>query len=302
MSATTIAVSPANLRLATYNLNSGVRSERPLHERLPAILNLLRKVDADVLCLQELRDIPGQPTALETLTEISIALGMTFVWVYRDGTPLAFVQAILWRPSRAMMIQMNNRWISEVSAPVIPSDPSTSKWGSVALSCQFLQRVGDTFGPRFLVTCVHFPLEEERKIQCMNTLRAVSLHASTTLYCPVFVMGDFNVFMDRRGKEQLEVMCGDAENVFVRHLTERYDSPDGSSITGTFFGEESDPFKQSMDSPSPLDHVFCFDTCALRTLSQKHTPVVHVVQEPDGTALRSAQPSDHCPVSVDVRV
>lgn len=225
---------------------------------------------------------------------------MEYVWVPRNGTAMAFVQAILWKPEKLLMRGNQSRWISHADYPSSPPEIKPPNWGSVALCCHFLVRNGASFGLEFAVICVHFPLEEADKLFCMTNLRRwmeiIALRGGT----PVFAMGDFNVFMDRQGKRQLRLMKDARFTAY--HLTKKYverdDEDNEREISGTFFGDESDPFKQDMSSPSPLDHIF-FGNCTNKVSTLTY-PVVHVVREPDGTAVRQKQPSDHCPLSVDM--
>lgn len=287
------------LRVTTYNVNTDEPADRPLHERLPDMLERLRKIDTDIMCLQGLRDAERHNTALETLTAIGMALKMTFVWICRDGTHDAPVQAILWKPKRVMMIHSSSRWISDELAPVVPPNSDGEHCHSVALTCQFLQRLGDGFYTRFAVTCVHLPEEEDEshKLVCMRTLWRISRNICSDQHIPVLVAGDFNVRMDKRGREQLALMRDDGP-VSVRLLPRDCEDPDGHPIGGAFSGDESDPDKRIMGDHAPVDHMFLF--YLLPNVSVRQKSVIHVICGEHASVPRQEQTSDHCAVSQDI--
>ena len=69
--------------------------------------------------------------------------------------------------------------------------------------------------------------------------------------------GDYNFFDDREGGEQrrwMLDMCKDFASPLV--------SDAGSQLAGTFVGFANDEFKQSLEKPSRLDHIFSANIAA----------------------------------------
>jgi hypothetical protein len=283
----------------------------------PIWLKKIRDLDCDILCLQELRDIPGaNENPFEFLGEIAKVTGMQFIVVNRNQTRMSFMQAILWRPNRAWLRQSVPVWLSgETPSTELPMDANSQGYASVAQICVFSplefshdsEQHGRIIADQTLcVANLHFLMKEEDKLRCAeNVIPALSLVLGDKLkQTPCFVMGSINSFYDLEGSLMVKTLCGD----FLENITRNPDDTPrlyderGFPMKGTFLGTKSDPYQQPLDSPSHLDHVF-IPTVENQKGYRIYPGAVHLLPTRDehGNITRY-QPSSRFPLKFNVRI
>jgi endonuclease/exonuclease/phosphatase family metal-dependent hydrolase len=317
------------LVIGTYNINSGAVTDSSFSDRADAVFKMIISLNADVLCIQELRDQPGAPF-LEFLARFA-SHGYGFVWVSRNPTPNAFTQAILYRRHKYYCMQQYTRWITHEGFPLYPEDNDPAGTAPVILGCLLAPTSGygkETkidMGRCFAVFNIHMALSEESKNLYASKLRAAidtmlgmgpDNSAGIKPSC-VFVAGDANTFFDREGEDQLRAIHFDSfDTICLESLTTDFkEMPPGSNapyryqhfsamqdetgcpISGSFYGCEADPFKKDLDNPGMLDHIWHDPHLPAASPTKTVTAVVHR-RLVDGKMVRD-QPSDHCPVTIN---
>lgn len=279
------------LKICTYNVNGGVAADTPFSARAEHIIEMLRMLDCDIVCLQELRDALDGFKFMKFLGDVCQSLNYKFQWASRNQTAMAFAQAILYRPT-VYCLESAVRWISGKEATSYPDDINPKGFGSCLLGvlfCPVMDR-GRTLAYQrtFAVFNFHMTLtEEDKQQQCDNLVPAIkSCFGIGTSETPVpyLAMGDQNTFYDRDALKQTVVCERDMRDITAR------------PGFGTFIGCESDPFKQPLDKPSFLDHIWV-SKAGPEWASILTTPETHMVPAADGSMTRH-QPSDHLPVTV----
>jgi endonuclease/exonuclease/phosphatase family metal-dependent hydrolase len=200
-------VSPSvTLRLLTYNIDRlAFGRECVPTEQVADVLRLLGQINADIVCLQGLRE----PMTLPVLAYMAGCLQMSFVWTPRDCSDSALVQAVLWKREHLLMVGSCSRWIShQWWCPSREPEHDANEPMSVALCCRFLQRVSGRPGKSFGVTCVHLPPDPLLKLQCMQHLREMAQVETDTKREPMVVMGDFPAHDDDAARSAPTVRDG----------------------------------------------------------------------------------------------
>ena len=208
--------------LATYNVDQSMREEKVDEtkwvNRAPRIRALIHDMDADILCLQEFRRLPGVKESAEQF--LASLDPYRFVIDYRNASPLAFGQAILYKPSKFFPLKTEKFWLSET--PDEPSDTwsvlpgGTTGYGYIVHGILFqpvVPDVADKDTPklardrrRFWVFNVHLGLEEELKTKSCAALVA---QISKITQEPFIVCGDFNLFPDKEADAQRRIMLNE---------------------------------------------------------------------------------------------
>ena len=297
-----------SFRFLTYNVDQAVREEAfeetKWENRKKRVAALIKEVDADIVCLQEFRQLSGNETPEQFLAS---HFGDTYRFSieYRNPGPMAFGQAILWKPEKFYPIRSEKRWLSDF--PKVVSDTWSEKSGGttgfgymvtgILFVCIADKRVIRDVPP-FWIFNTHFGLEEELKTKsCVKLGRLIQEFALSSTKPPseYILLGDFNLFPDRDAKKQREILGS-----FFNDLAQGAETLDGKKIEGTFVGYEHDDFKADLKNMvSRLDNIFASPgvTC--------HKPVLYtktmLEEEPAELTTRS-YPSDHLPLVAEISV
>ncbi len=293
-------------KIMTFNVDQALREEAhdetKWNVREPRIRALIEEVDADIVCLQEMRKLPD---ARSTVNEfLSSFKKYDFVIGYRNASSLSFGQAILFKRDRFYPMQTTKKWLSDT--PDVVSDSwSASAGGSagrgyLVLGVQFVTVengaiVSNREAP-FWVFNTHFGLEEDLKTKsCFKLLQI--LQSWTYGRQAFLVTGDFNFFPDRDGNSQRAILTErlvDAGKGAVTLL--------GRQIEGTFVGYEHDTFKADLENMvSRLDHIFFSDDRILSLESPRLYTKTMLPEEPKELTTRD-YPSDHLPLVMNVSI
>jgi endonuclease/exonuclease/phosphatase family metal-dependent hydrolase len=249
----------------TYNVDMAMREEgyhdtcwgnRCIHVR-----DLINVVDADVVCLQELRHLPQNPTITNptpTVNEFLASL-KKYNWEigYRNASKLAFGQAILYDPAKFYAKETRKFWLSDVDSHVSDTwSTNPAGFGSLVLMAKLMPvmegKLLTNVQPVWVVN-VHFVLDEDVKTKsCYKLREIVDRECGDT---PFIVCGDFNFFPDRDAAKQREILESGWMDVGKTYgqRTNR-----GVPIEGTFLGYEHDQFKSPLgveNLHSRLDNI-----------------------------------------------
>lgn len=298
------------VRLATYNVDQAMREER--HEatkwvnRMDRVTALIKEIDADICCLQEMRQLPNSPTINSWLGKFE---NYFFELGYRNPSTLSFGQAILYNPTKFYAHRTIKRWLSdtphEVSDTWATNAGGTTGFGYLVLGTRFLPVVDGKIvsnGNPFWVFNVHFGLEEELKTKScrklLEIIRDVSCGQSLTFDRRerFIVAGDFNLFPDRDAAKQRAILESE-----LRDLGRGAVTLTGRAVEGTFVGYAHDEFKADLSNMvSRLDNVFATDEVIREGQPLLYTKTM-LDQEPEELTTRD-YPSDHLPVVVSLRI
>jgi len=305
------------LQLMSYNVNNATADDAVAETawtiRRNRVAALIHKVGADVVCLQELRNLGGGNPTVEQFVA-SIRGGMRADIAYRNPKPKAFATTILWDATKLMALQPSRQWISDT--PHMVSDSVTLPLGapSTAYLVQGMQFVfirdgkivRDRLGKMhpFWVFNTHLGMDEGVKTRsCKVLMRNIKELVNGA---PFFVCGDFNTFPDQDAHVQRAVMH--------EHGLIDFGGPDaggmrtsrmGNEIRGTFVGYERDEHKAAVprDTISRLDHVWASDTRIVpRSVMAVWTNTMLGVEPEPELSNRNQLPSDHLPISILVQI
>jgi endonuclease/exonuclease/phosphatase family metal-dependent hydrolase len=316
-------------KVLQYNVDQAVREEEfeatKWNNRYPRVKQLIDAVDADIVCLQEMRWLGDanhlargpcrDPLQLPNTLSVNRFLASFDQYhskvEYRNGSPLAFGQAILYKPQKLFPLKVVTRWLSDT--PEVPSDtwpikPNGSPgFGYLVLGVQFLpvkEEVSVVNGRT--ATCVkfianatpfwvfntHFGMEEDIKDKsCVALLKIVKGLVGTDEF---LVCGDFNFFSDRDGEKQRAVLTQEWNDLGKGART-----LGGKEVSGTFIGYDHDQFKADLKTcGSRLDHVF--SSRGLTAVEKVLYTRTMLEEEPEELTTR-LYPSDHLPLVVRVQ-
>ncbi len=294
-------------KLMTYNVDQAVREEKFEHTkwatRMPRVKALIQEVNADIVCIQELRQLPGCPAPEQFLTDVC-GTRYRYVVEYRNPSPLAFGQAILYRADAFYPIRTRKFWLSDT--PGVLSDTwaakpgGTTGFGYICMGVEFQSVVNERVArqrPPFWVWNTHFGLEEELKTMSSRCV-VEQLNGDTDM----LVCGDFNFFPDKDATKQRAIFTNAGYADYGRGARTLIA---GREVEGTFVGYEHDEFKSDLaNMQSRLDHVWAYS--AAQRFSRIGTPVLYAkTMRPEGEPAELTTrdyPSDHLPLVVDIQV
>lgn len=289
----------STLTFLQFNVNKGIEGEKNA-DKYPAyswnnredrVIALVEEVNADIVCLQELRELPNTKPVEEFLFRLT-KFGYRYVIQAPNPGSMAFAQVILWKKDKFFMDKMETKWLS--STPDVVSDDwnERRKFGHVLVGVRLTPVQGDKVisnaKPLFVFN-THFSMEEPFKTKAAENIVKMMNSISDNY----ILAGDFNFFPDPLpGDKQRELI--------TQHLTDcglGAKSLGGKELKGTFVGIETDAFKAPLPdlNNSRLDHVFCtknlkVQNCVLYTKT---------MLQPEPEELTSREfPSDHLPLVV----
>lgn len=240
--------------VCSYNIDTARREQNSPHKELhfenraPRLLQNMLESKADILCLQELRnldnctiDIVGTMHYVQRTTHLS-AVGP----FYYGQQSTSFALVTLYRRSR---FAVENLGIIQLSG-------SFDDRGKICLWTLF--RCVQT-GKHFIVANTHFEVapesvKDEAIQQCFPQLRDLA----TQHKCSVLCVGDYNLFDDLQGTRQRKAIesLGFTDIFYPLHLDASETAP---VLSGTFKGySKTDKQAKDFDDMSRLDHGFLF--------------------------------------------
>lgn len=302
------------LKIMSYNIDKSHREEQ--HEntkwinRMSFVRKMINKVGADIVCLQELREVANTPTDQQFLSGFE---QYRFILQYRNpsfispNAPLetSFAQAILYDFKKMFPLQSFQKWLSDTPDMVSDSwsaNPSKAR-GATVLCVQFQLtdqgRIVKNRSP-FWVFNVHFELSEPEKTKsCYKLLEIIKEVAKDQ---PYIVCGDFNFFPTNfiktaQGEQQRKILTDQMQDLGKGAVT----SQKGKKLEGTFVGYEHDQFKAELNEViTRTDHIFASNGVEPVGNAILHTETMRD-KEPEELTTRNL-PSDHLPLSVDIKL
>lgn len=231
------------ISVATYNIcMAKIEQDKysKFQNREKRILDLIEKeLDADVLGLQEVRDLNGCTPVGELLGKL---YKMGYDSFYQKKEPLkpdSMANVICWKRNKFAMTKSHFFWVGEGEVQQYAGKDSAQAL-VVGVTLAPLAEVGGNplkllTRSEFQVFSTHFPFSELNKKGCALALRALEWDK------PTIICGDFNFFWDLEGKEHYGIM----EGKYV-DTTHKAVSQTGFIPRGTFVGFEHDLFKSGL--------------------------------------------------------
>lgn len=292
-----------------WNVNRGVEGEKngekfPMYtwkNREERIVSLIKEVDADIVCLQELRELPGTTPVWKFLSRFQ-EIGYDYDAQAPNPGAMAFSQVTMWKKSKFFKIESKAIWLSETPETVSDSWNKFRVFGHTCFGVKLL--TVDSTGNKIIseaeplwVFNTHFSIEEHFKTMASKHIKSM-MDKATGNKGRYILSGDFNFFPKN---EKGDFFGDEQRKEIATHLTDcakDAKSLGGKLLKGTFVGIESDPFKAPLPdlNTSRLDHVFAtgeytVDSAVLYTKTMK-------VPEPSELSDREF-PSDHLPLVVN---
>lgn len=297
------------IKIMSYNVDKAVREEQfpntKWSVRAPRIIRLINEVNADIVCLQELRHLQGaSPSDIEFLAQLA---KYKFVTAYRDPGKGAFGLATLYDPEKFYPMISFPRWFSDTPEKISNTWAAKKEtaYGTNVLCTQFRlvsqERIVENSSP-FWVFNVHFALDEETKTKSAHKL--IEIIKEATKGQPFIVCGDFNFFWNLQGNNQRNILTS-----FMKDLGINAETLAGKRTDVTFVGYEHDNFKTDLckafeinlqPNYSRLDHIFGSKTVEKIGVSKVYTKTM-LETEPQEFKTRD-YPSDHLPLIVEVKL
>jgi endonuclease/exonuclease/phosphatase family metal-dependent hydrolase len=289
---------PIKLKVLQYNVDMCVREEKfeetKWINRKERVIKIINEIDADIVCLQELRNLDGNETINQFLSRFT---QYHYKLEYRNPSTYSFGNAILYKPTKIYPTKTMKNWLSKT--PDIVSDSFVNKEGDIPKGFGFII-MGILFHhvengkivvgkEPFWVYNTHLGLEEKLKEEQVKSIINI-LDVNTMILC-----GDFNFFPDKDGDKQRLMLT-----THLNDLGKGAKTLQGRSIEGTFVGYEHDEFKADLSNMvSRLDNVFASkDVHAESAILYTRTMLT---PEPEELTSRST-PSDHLPLIVTIVV
>lgn len=256
-----------------YNVDMGMREEKYEHtkwkNRAQKVATLIQSYDPDIICLQELRQIPGYEPSRSFLAKYFPQYDYSSF--KRNPCTKTFHQVTLWKPEKFFCVEQKCFWLSDTET-IVSDTWGTAPCGTVGygyiMTATKLQYIYQNNGESKIVAlddgtipCVwicntHLGQEEYLKTKSCEKILEILRSITNDLKDPFILCGDFNMFPDLDGKKQYQIFSdGQLHPVFpYEHLS----SPNGLVVPGTFLGYNHDPFcaREPLVKMSHLDHVF----------------------------------------------
>lgn len=291
-------------KFMTYNIDQAMREEKYENtkwmNRKDRVAALIRDVDADIVCLQEIRQLPNSITANQFLGQFE---NYFYEIAYRNPSLASFGHAILYKPSKFYPMKSVKRWLSvtpdRISDSFSTQPVGSTGYGYIVQGIYFVpisEAKVVTNAKGFWVFNTHFGLEEELKTQSCYVLK-IAIEDITK--GEQFVLsGDFNLFPDRNAIFQRNLLCN--WKYQMQDLGKGAKTLKGKPVEGTFIGFDHDEFKADLTNMvSRLDHVFG----SMNVIGTDPTLYTKTMLLPEPDELTTRQyPSDHLPLVLELRL
>lgn len=265
------------IKFATWNVDQARREENyeetKWDNRYESVLKLIEKADADILCIQELRNLDTSKIGVKRFLSL-FPENYDFEYAYYSENEHSFALATLYNRTKYYVVNSRRfRYTDRVDE------------GQICLGLNFVDK---ETRESFWVYNTHFSIHEEFK---WNSVNKVIAELGTT-NDKMLIAGDYNFFDDRDGTKQRQKMS----EYFIDIAHPLYDSYDNDCkmLSGTFIGFEHDDFKREYENMSRLDHIFS------RNIKSSEVAIGFGATE---ELLRTRKyPSDHLMVRVNVHL
>jgi endonuclease/exonuclease/phosphatase family metal-dependent hydrolase len=281
-----------SVRVCSYNIDAARREQTSPHQELhfenraPRLLQNMREAGADILCLQELRNLDNCTIDVVGMMHyVQRTTGMAAVGPFyyaQDAASFALVTLY----ARAKFAVENAGIIQLAPAGSTPEHAKICLW--TLFQCV-------STGRRFIVANTHFDVAPESAktgaIQaCFPQLRDLAAKHQ----CSVLCVGDYNLFDDLDGKEHRKAIeaFGFGDIFYPLHLDASEQAP---VLSGTFKGySKTDKQAKKFEAMSRLDHGYLHTPAnALAHLSP--TGKAHSVGATEADIRAESLGSDHLP-------
>ena len=224
-----------------------------------------------------------------------------YIIEYRSPLLTTFGQAFLYKPEKLYPMKTEKKWLSDT--PDIVSDTwsicpaGSSGWSYIIVGTKFLTvQDGKIVTPMqaLWVYNVHLGLEEEFKTKACYKMIDIVKDLSNNE--PYIVTGDFNLFPDRDGSQQRNILTQEWLDLGKDAVT-----LSGKHVEGTFVGYEHDEFKADLvNMVSRLDHIF--SSRQIEKLGNSILYTKTMLKNEPAELMTRLYPSDHLPLIVDIIV
>lgn len=310
---------PIPFKLLSWNLNNDRRlpEELSFERRLPAILEVVRREDPDLIAFQEV--LPRQ-----LYCDLSPAFGETHGFVASQRSPgeREFVNVLFWRRERFFLLQNSTVWMSDM--PHLPSSTLEGDhvYGRAVLLAQLVptqdsQVAFTSFGSLrsarmrqvivpplpLTVMVAHLAVPEVAKREQVAFLRHLietQVHPQSSLV----LAGDFNFFADQEGPHQRAILIDAGLHDTRAQLAFRLQDGSHTPCDRTFvpFSLEGERVQEILDKEDGV-----IDAIFVRAVQVEGVEVLPYVLEETAnpTLLQDTQrlrdyvdrtPSDHLPL------
>ena len=247
----------------TWNIDQAKREEAFAETRFdvrwPAIKEQIAQCNADILCLQELRNLETSSINVARILYEIAELGYDYKHAYYGASQFSFALATFYKRERF--------FVSACRVVTLPVD------GRIVLTL----RLRTVDKREFYVCNTHFSLEEKEKETCARWLAD---YLQTLKPSPFLTAGDYNFFDDRDGGAHRQILLDVAYDAIYPL----------ENASGTFMGYEHDAFKQPYEAMSRLDHVF-YNQIQIERAAYAYGDMEQV--------KKRTYPSDHLMISFD---
>jgi len=293
---------PARIRVATYNIMRDSRHESigtfKWSNRESRIKALLYDMNADILCLQECRDLPDH--AMAPFLHLNMAPQYRFSIHASDKQLKQLKVVTLWKANAFTLVHSHTFWLNR--AIVHCMAPKLSR----PIGLDIL--LHNSTGAILWVFNTHFGCHESGKDASIATIGAlmrglfVTAAAATTTtdvsMARVILAGDFNLFGATREAQRI-LLKNQYGNRFCLHdqgqhaITALHARHENGTFVGTSIDEYSPPLLQIGER---LDHIFSsnLESHGAACIWNK----TMLTEEPAYLEDRDMFPSDHLPLSV----
>lgn len=278
-------------KVMSYNIDNAFREEEydktKWNNRSPKVIKIINEANPDIVCLQELRDLPG--TSVNRF--LSKFNQYHFVIARRNPSTFAFGQATLYKREKAFPLISFPEWFTPTLEEA--SDAGNNMVLCTKFSLVHNEEILKNISP-FWVFNTQFGIDEQIKTKsCYRLLEIIEKNAKKD---PYIVCGDFNFFPDKDGDAQRAILTKNMQD-----LGKNAQTLAGKKVEGTFIGYEHNQFKANLENMvSRLDHIFGSKTV------QKVGPAILYTKtmldkEPEELTTRD-YPSDHLPLIVKLKL
>ncbi len=275
-----------SVKILDYNINQAWREENTEDykwmDRHLRVLKILLDSNADIMCLQELRNLTTCPDlgVNDFLSMLTNRKYVTMAYSLKDEN--TFYLATVYDPVRFTVLETREYWYN--------AHPKRCR-GYLAV------RFADNkTGRQFWIVNTHFHIYKDLKDEAVEILKS---NWENVTNIPVAIFGDFNFFDDDGGQEQREVML----SAFTDSFYPVY-QPDGvEELSGTFWGYPHDNYNKSFGKFSRLDHGFhnaLIERVGTATIVTENGTRFGPVSDGDDTWRN--QPSDHACIQVTLQM
>lgn len=168
------------ITLMTYN----VKNPDPAHDwpaRLPVLLEIVRRHDPDLLCVQEPVDHQMDDLRAGLPEHADVGQG-------REGGTAGEHAAVFFRRDRLRPVEQGSFWLSDT-----PDEPASNTWGSLFPRIANHARFVDVAGPSFTLVTTHLDHEDGPHGDDVRAKSAaVIVERTAAVDGPVIVAGDGN--------------------------------------------------------------------------------------------------------------